>query len=166
MSYFCLRSCINVKVYTFILELLFYLFVIVMNVYDLYYFVCILIKILKYNTATDMLKTLFRLKQWNDKCNFFLAKQLNKEHLWSTYRMLSTIYIVHTIARVVFKIDADRVNVVHPSKIHFPPHSFGKCVRSNVLCPRTCCYISINRVRSIIKLTKVSMRFIGRFVKG
>lgn len=67
--------------------------------------------------------------------------------------ILGIIYIYclnYTVTVVVSKQYGNTVNVVHPTKIHFPPHSFWYRVSTYIIHLRPCCRISINCKTSVM----------------
>lgn len=59
-------------------------------------------------------------------------------------------YKVHTVTVVIFKQYVNAVNVVHSTKIHFPPHDFFRRAETYSISPHTRCCDSINCRTSMI----------------
>lgn len=79
------------------------------------------------------------------------------------------ILIIHTVSVVVFKQDANAVNVVNCSKIHFPPHCLIFWGTPYSVCSYTRCCVSINCIASnvhVICLRRVWLggNFVERYI--
>lgn len=77
----------------------------------------------------------------------------NIRQVRTTFFKISTYIntkIVHTVTIIIFKQDANPVNVVHFAKIHRPPHRLVRRGTSYVFCSHTCCCVSVNSVACVV----------------